>query len=105
MGGRLGKPTQPPELVVALIGGQRVRVTEHDVQVLTLADDTIRCVAVDELRHVGRGGRELVLTCRAADPLVLTTTSLADAERLLARLQAVRHAGTWQRWMKPFVRV
>jgi hypothetical protein len=97
-------PNDSPVVIPLADGGRLVLSAEQ----LSLGDrpgTTTRAIRWDDISNIHRGGRDIVITRRNADPVVVTAASLADAQRCLEAL-AQRHSSAsstrwWNRRQRP----
>ena len=88
--------------VISLIDGERLILRDGRLTILDATGRVVRQIDLSDISGVRRGGRDLVVICRATDPLVVTTATLADAQRFVDRFQqhvTANRAMTW--WKRP----
>jgi len=88
---------------IPLVEGGRVVVSDSAMSIHQRVGAPAIHVPVAEISSVNRGGKELVVTRRAADPIVAIAATLEDARRLDALLQSrlTRTARPAQRRWEP----
>jgi hypothetical protein len=79
-----GQPTSYP-----LVDKRRCQVSESEITISAARGAVERRVSASDITAVSRGGKEVMLTRRAADPVVLEAASIDDARRLEAALSAL----------------
>jgi hypothetical protein len=65
-----------------LVDGEQVRIAGHDLIIERSAHGQSLQTSVDEISAVNRGGREMVITRRESDPIVVQLRTLNDAREL-----------------------
>jgi hypothetical protein len=60
----------------------------------------VRRVDLSDITGVRRGGRDLVVTRRETDPVVVTTATLVDAQRFVALLDQHQAASQSKPWWR-----
>ena len=75
-------------VTIPLVDGGRIVVSDLAIRIHHRAGASAIHVPVAEISHVNRGGKELAVTRRAADPIVAIAATLEDARRLDALLQS-----------------
>jgi hypothetical protein len=80
---------EPDERTLRMVGGGWCRV--EDDRVTLLADDGVisRSIDLTEVVSVRRGGPDLTLVRRAADPVTFTLTQVEQARQIESAIEAI----------------
>ena len=73
-------------VVIPLADGNRLSLRPGSLVVTDRAGAVITRVETRDITGVNRGGKDIILTRRQTDPVVLIAATVADAERILSLL-------------------
>jgi hypothetical protein len=89
---------------IPLRDGKRL-VLDADVLAIHDGSGTLMIrIAIPDITGISRGGSDLSIIRRHADPIAVTAATVADAHRLLDAMrqqQATASRRPWWRWLRP----
>ena len=86
--------------VVRLVDGGRLVLRDGQLTILRATSGTVQRIDLSDITGVRRGGRDLVITRRETDPVVVTTVTLADAQWFVALLHQHQSASQSKPWWR-----
>jgi len=73
-------------LAIALADGRRFVVSNEQVSITDCDGSVVATITLTDISAVRRGGWDIIVTRRQTDPVVVTATTIADAQQVLTIL-------------------